>query len=154
MNRSLPMMLAGFACAAALATGPLCASGTASSAGGESRSWAELPPADRDALAAPTKERWERATPEQRRRMLDRARFWASLRPEQKQLARSGVERYRDSNAQQRTRLRDAWRRLQSLPPEQREALQRTWQDLSPRQRRAWLEAGGPGVAPPPPAEN
>lgn len=112
--------------------------------------WEALPEADRAALVAPMRERWERASPAQRQRMLDRARFWASLSPEQKQLARTGVDRYRQARPEQRERLREAWQRLQAMPPEQREAARRTWEALTPRQRRAWLEAGGPGVAPPP----
>jgi hypothetical protein len=112
--------------------------------------WAALSEADRAALIEPTRERWERATPEQQQRYLDRARFWASLTPEQKRLARAGAERWRDSDARQRGRLREVWQRLQALPPAEREAARRTWESLDARQRRAWLEAGGPGVAPPP----
>ncbi len=112
--------------------------------------WSALSEADRAALIEPTRERWERATPEQQRRYLDRARFWASLTPEQKRMARAGAERWRDSNQQQRRHLREVWQRMQALPPAEREAARRTWESLDTRQRRAWLEAGGPGVAPPP----
>jgi hypothetical protein len=129
----------------------LLAFGTAASAQAPAaRSWDSLSEADRAALIEPTRERWERATPEQQQRYLDRARFWASLTPEQKRLARAGVERYQQANAEQRGRLREIWRRFQTLPPAERDAARRTWESLSPPQRRAWLEAGGPGVAPPP----
>lgn len=114
------------------------------------RSWESLSEADRAALIEPTRERWERATPEQQQRYLDRARFWASLTPEQRRLARAGAERFRQADPEQRGRLREVWRRFQTLPPAEREAARRTWESLSPAQRRAWLEAGGPGVAPPP----
>jgi|JI81BgreenRNA_FD_contig_71_1145756_length_1469_multi_2_in_0_out_0_1 hypothetical protein len=117
------------------------------------RSWESLSDADRAALVEPTRERWERATPEQQQRYLDRARFWASLTPEQKRLARAGAERWRQSDENQRGRLREVWRRLQTLPPAEREAARRTWESLGPQQRRAWLDAGGPGVAPPPSSE-
>lgn len=112
--------------------------------------WASLSEADRDALMQPLRERWERATPEQQQRFLERARFWASLSPEQKRLARAGAQRYQQANTEQRGRLRETWRRFQTLPPAEREAARRTWESLGPAQRRAWLEAGGPGVAPPP----
>lgn len=131
----------------------LLACGTATVASAQApaaRSWESLSDADRAALIEPTRERWERATPEQQQRYLDRARFWASLTPEQKRLARAGAERYQQANAEQRGRLREIWRRLQTLPPAERDAARRTWDALSPPQRRAWLEAGGPGVAPPP----
>ncbi|MGL6289315.1 MAG: DUF3106 domain-containing protein [Silanimonas sp.] len=112
--------------------------------------WSALSDADRAALIEPTRERWERATPEQQRRYLERARFWAGLTPEQKRMARAGAERWRDSNGRQRGRLREVWQRFQALPPAERETARRTWESLDARQRRAWLEAGGPGVAPPP----
>ncbi|GAB3741477.1 hypothetical protein GCM10028794_27260 [Silanimonas algicola] len=114
------------------------------------RPWESLSDADRAALIEPMRERWERATPEQQQRYLDRARFWASLSPEQKRLARAGAERWRQSDADQRGRLREVWQRFQSLPPAERDAARRTWESLSPPQRRAWLDAGGPGVVPPP----
>lgn len=115
--------------------------------------WSTLTPADREALLEPIRERWERATPEQRQRMLDRARFWASLSPEQKRMARTGADRYRQANQEQRGRLRAVWQNMQALPPAQREEMRKTWEGLTPQQRRAWLEAGGPGVAPPPKSE-
>ena len=112
--------------------------------------WSALSPADRDALIQPIAERWDRATPEQRQRMLERARLWASLSPEQKALARQGMTRYREASAERRGQLREVWQQLQSLPPDEREALRATWRRLTPAERRAWLEAGGPGKAPPP----
>ncbi|MCE2944513.1 MAG: DUF3106 domain-containing protein [Lysobacteraceae bacterium] len=115
--------------------------------------WEALSEADRAALAQPIRERWNQASPEQQRRYLERARLWASLSPEQKRLARAGVERYRRADGEQRGRLREVWQRLQALPEAEREAARRTWASLTPAQRRQWLEAGGPGVAPPPQAE-
>jgi hypothetical protein len=141
MNRPLAlvlMILASSTAAVASAQAPAA------------RSWASLSEADRAGLIEPTRERWERATPEQQQRYLDRARFWASLTPEQKRLARAGAERFRQADPEQRGRLREIWRQFQTLPPAEREAARRTWESLSPPQRRAWLEAGGPGVAPPP----
>lgn len=82
--------------------------------------WASLSEADRAALIEPTRERWERATPEQQQRMLDRARFWASLSAEQKRLARAGVERWRDASPEQRARMREAWQRRQEQRRERR----------------------------------
>jgi hypothetical protein len=148
MNRMIPLGLVALAFAFGLST-RLAAqpAGTADAAG---TPWSELSEADRAALVEPMRERWERATPEQQQRYLERARFWASLTPEQKRMARSGAERWRASDARQRGRLREAWQRLQALPPAEREAARRTWESLDAKQRRAWLDAGGPGVAPPP----
>jgi hypothetical protein len=141
MNRTLALSLL------------ILAAGTAAVASAQApaaRSWESLSEADRAALIEPTRERWERATPEQQQRYLDRARFWASLTPEQKRLAQAGADRFRQADPEQRGRLREIWRRFQTLPPAERDAARRTWESLSPAQRRAWLEAGGPGVAPPP----
>lgn len=141
MTRNLAPILLLLAMASAAWASPQAPTG---------RSWESLSDADRAALVQPTRERWERATPEQQQRYLDRARFWASLSPEQKRLARAGAERWRQSDANQRGRLREVWQRFQALPPAERDAARRTWESLSPPQRRAWLDAGGPGVAPPP----
>lgn len=112
--------------------------------------WSTLSDADREALSDPIRERWERADAEQQQRLLERARFWASLSPEQKRMARAGVQRWDRSDAQQRRGLREIWARMQALPPAERQAAREAWDQLGPRQRRAWLDAGGPGVSPPP----
>jgi hypothetical protein len=39
---------------------------------------------------------------------------------------------------------------MRELPPAQRQDLRRAWRALSPEQRRDWLQAGGPGLAPVP----
>ena len=39
---------------------------------------------------------------------------------------------------------------LGALPEDERRALRARWRSLSPEQRRAWLEAGGPGIVPQP----
>lgn len=144
MNRSTPLRLALLF--ALLLAAPVSAATPARGL----PDWSELPAADREALAQPLVERWNRANPEQRQRMLERAQLWASLSPEQKAQARRGIEQFREAHADRREQLRAVWQRLQDLPPEQREALRATWRQLSPAERRAWLEAGGPGVAPPP----
>jgi len=49
--------------------------------------------------------------------MLERARLWTSLTPEQKRMARAGADRWREANPQQRQRLREIYQRMQTLPP-------------------------------------
>ncbi len=112
--------------------------------------WSALSEADREALSDPIRERWERADAEQQQRLLERARLWANLSPEEKRMARAGAQRWDRSDAHQRRSLRDVWARMQALPPAERQAAREAWDKLSPRQRRAWLDAGGPGVAPAP----
>ena len=51
---------------------------------------------------------------------------------------------------EQRRQLRRSLHSLRDLPPDQQRRLRQNWQSLTPEQRRAWLKAGGPGIAPPP----
>lgn len=46
-------------------------------------------------------------------------------------------------------RMRRAFRVVRALSPVQRERLRALWRDMSPEQRRDWLERGGPGITPP-----
>jgi hypothetical protein len=39
---------------------------------------------------------------------------------------------------------------MRALAPTEREQLRARWRALTPQQRRDWLRAGGPGLAPPP----
>jgi hypothetical protein len=50
----------------------------------------------------------------------------------------------------QRQQLRQSLRAMRGLDMAERERLRATWRSLTPEQRREWLRAGGPGIAPPP----
>lgn len=113
-------------------------------------SWERLSPAQREALSTPIRERWNQAAYEQRLRWLRQAERWQHLTPEERQLARQGMRRYRNADPETREKLRDIFQHMRTLPPEERQALREKWRALSPEQRRAWMQAGGPGVAPPP----
>lgn len=122
----------------------------AATAGTPPPDWDALDDADRAALTAPLQERWDEAGAEQRTRMLERARRWATMSPEQKARAREGLLQHHRAAEGQRHAMREVWKTLQSLPADEREALRAQWRALSPEQRRAWLRAGGPGRVPPP----
>src|SRR5690606_2865911 len=53
--------------------------------------WEQLSPGQREALIAPIRERWN-ASPEDRARMLEHARRWKSMPPEERERARRSEE--------------------------------------------------------------
>lgn len=112
--------------------------------------WDQLTPEQRDALSAPLRERWNQGAYEQRLRWLQHAQRWQQLTPEERRSARQGLRAYRQADPETREKLREVFKNLRSATPEQRNALREKWRSLSPEQRRAWMQAGGPGVAPPP----
>lgn len=116
-------------------------------------SWEQLSPAQREVLSTPIRERWNQAAYEQRLRWLRQAERWQNLSPEERRLVLQGIRRYRNADPETRARLRDIFEHMSTLPPSERKALREKWRALSPEQRRAWMQAGGPGVAPPPTGE-
>lgn len=113
-------------------------------------SWEQLTPDQRETLSAPLRERWNQGAYDQRLRWLQHARRWQQLSPQERATARQGLRAYRQADPATREKLREVFKNLRDATPEQRAALRDKWRSLSPEQRRAWLQAGGPGVAPPP----
>ena len=152
MSRLSQTILSGFAALALASASCTWAAAPAASPPSDTAlpSWSALPQAEHELLVAPVVERWNQASPAQRQRMLDRARTWGNLNPEQRAMARRGAERYREASVAQRESLRDAWQRIQKMPPAERETAREAWRKMGPRERRAWLDAGGPGVVLPP----
>ena len=115
-------------------------------------SWAELSPAQKAGLAH-LEAHWDRMPASRRVEALERferRQHFLSLPPEQRRALREGARHFHEMPPELRDRMRRSIRHVQSLPPEQQRALRRQWQALTPEQRRAWLEAGGPGLAPAP----
>lgn len=111
--------------------------------------WKELSPQQRDDLSE-FADRWDRLPPWQRVRILERQQRWQSLPPERRQALHAGARNFQQMSPEQRQRMRRSLQRVRELSPERRQELQRQWRKKTPEQRRRWLEAGGPGVAPPP----
>ncbi len=112
--------------------------------------WEQLSTAQREQLIAPMRGRWN-AEPEQRARMLQHARRWQQMTAEQRQEARHGMGRWEHMNPEQRNQMRALFQRMRSLAPEQRTALKQQWQQMTPEQRRAWVDANAPKARPLPP---
>lgn len=126
------------------------ASATSAAPPAELPSWEQLTPEQRETLSAPLRERWNQGAYEQRLRWLQHAKRWQQLTPQERATARQGLRAYRQADPATREKLREVFKNLRGATPEQRASLREKWRSLSPEQRRAWLEAGGPGVAPPP----
>jgi hypothetical protein len=118
-------------------------------------SWNELTPAQREKLA-PLQSRWD-TMPASRRvnalERMERQARWESLTPEQREALRRGARNFQEMPPELRQQMRASMAATRALPEAERRELFKLWRSLDPEQRRAWLEAGGPGISPPPAAE-
>lgn len=101
--------------------------------------WEQLTDQQREALIATVRDRWNDA-PEQRARMLRHAERWQQMTPEERQRAHHGMKRWRDMSPERRAEARALYQRMRHLPAAERDALRERWKDMSPGERRQWLE--------------
>jgi hypothetical protein len=101
--------------------------------------WERLSEAQRALLVAPVRERWN-AEPEARARMLHHAQRWQQLTPEQRRHAHRGMKRWSHLSPEQRDRARAIFARIRDLPEAERRQWREQWRQMTPEQRRAWLE--------------
>lgn len=114
--------------------------------------WDQLTPAQQKSVER-LRERWDTLPASQRVMALERAERrarWAAMTPEQRERIREGMRNYRDLPPELRETMRESMRAMRALPEAERRELFAKWRALSPEQRRAWLEAGGPGLVPQP----
>lgn len=102
--------------------------------------WEELGAADREALIAPLRDRWN-ANPDQRARLMNHARRWQSLTPEQRRHARHGMKRWAHMDPDERVRVRALFGEMRRMTPGQRKALRAKWKAMTPEERDAWVQA-------------
>lgn len=102
--------------------------------------WDKLTPAQRELLVAPLRERWN-ANPGERARMLERARRWESMPPAQRDRARHGMSRWEHMPPQQRDEARALFHYMRGKPEAERKAFLAQWRQMTPEQRRNWLQA-------------
>jgi hypothetical protein len=112
-------------------------------------SWSQLD-AQRQTDLQPFADRWDRMPASRRVQILERYERWQRLPPEQREALRDGLANYQRMSPEQRQKIRDSMHVIRTLPPDQRHALRQRWRAMTPEQRKAWLDAGGPGIAPPP----
>ncbi len=130
----LPLML--------LASAPLMAQPSSLPA------WEQLTPAQREALVAPMRDRWNAAPPEQRQRMLQHGQRWQSMSPQQREQARRGMRRFEGMSPEQREHARALFAQMRGMTPGQRAELRKRWGAMSSEQRRQWVRDN-----PPPPRD-
>ena len=63
---------------------------------------------------------------------------------------RHGARNFQDLPPELREKMRASMQVVRQLPEAERRKLKERWRAMDPDQRRRWLEAGGPGLAPPP----
>lgn len=102
--------------------------------------WDQLTDAQREALVAPIRQRWN-DNPDKREHMLAHAERWREMGPEQRERARHGAERWRQLDPEKREAMRALYARMQALPEAERQALRTQWEKMTPEQRRAWVKA-------------
>lgn len=112
--------------------------------------WDKLTPQQREALIAPVRERWN-SEPTERTRMLDHAQRWKDFSPDQRGQARKGMRRFENMTPQQREEARALFDRMRQMPPEDRKKLREEWSQMTPEQRRAWVQKNPPKAMPEPP---
>ena len=123
--------------------------------------WEQLTPAQRDALVAPLRERWN-GNPDDRPRMMERASRWKAMSPEQRARARHGMERWEAMAPAKRAEMQALFERtrnmprqqqretfvlyhaMRRMPPDQREALKQRWAAMTPEQRAGWIRDNAP----------
>lgn len=119
---------------------PLSGVAQPSAAGAALPEWDQLSAAQREALVAPLRQRWN-DHPEQRSRMLAHAERWQEMEPGQRARARRGAERWRQMDPGKREALRALHARMKTLPEGEREALREQWKTMTPEQRQSWVRA-------------
>ena len=149
----LGLMLAGQASAHGDRDGGRHAHGqTPVPAGVSVPAWDELAPAQQAALAR-MREQWDELPASRRVRALEwveRKARWDAMTPEQREKLRAGARNFHDLPPELREKMRTSMQAMRALPEDQRRALRKRWHEMTPEQRRAWLQAGGPAISPPP----
>ena len=100
--------------------------------------WERLTPAQREAVLAVVRERWN-ADPGQRTRMLQHAERWQRMTPEQRQRAKAGQRRWEEMSPEQRKHARSKFEQRRNLPPGQRAPLREQLKAMPKEQRREWI---------------
>ena len=124
----------------ALALWPAFAFAQAQPAATQYPEWDQLPPAQRDALIAPLRERWN-SNPDERARMVERAQRWKAMPHDQRDRARHGMQRWEHMSPEQRGEARALFHAMRGLDKEQRKAFLADWRKKTPSQRAEWLKA-------------
>lgn len=114
--------------------------------------WDELSPGQQAALAR-LRDDWDQLPASRRVRALEwveRKARWEAMTPEQREKLRAGARNFHDLPPELREKMRASLQALRALPAGEQRALRKRWHEMSPEQRRAWLQTGGPAISAPP----
>jgi len=103
--------------------------------------WEQLSTEQREQLTAPTRDRWNSATPEQRTRMLARAEHWQQMEAYQRERISEAIDRWQNLPPLRHHELRALFYHLSTLPKAERSGFMLRWHAMTPEQRREWTEA-------------
>jgi len=103
--------------------------------------WEHLSADQREHLTAPTRDRWNSATPEQRARMLARAERWQQMEAHQRERISGAIDRWQNLPPLRHHELRALFHHLHTLPEAERAGFMLRWHAMTPEQRREWTEA-------------
>jgi hypothetical protein len=102
--------------------------------------WDQLTQAQRDAIVAPLRERWN-SNPAERARMLERAQRWKAMPRDQRDRARHGMQRWEHMSPEQRDEARALFHAMRGMDKEQRKVFLAQWRQKSAQQKAEWLKA-------------
>lgn len=123
--------------------------------------WEQLTQAQRDELVAPMRERWN-ANPDERARMVERARRWHAMPPELRHRAHRGMKRWEHMDPAKRAEMQALFQRTRDMPrqqkretyalyhamrdmtPAQRDTLKQQWAAMTAEQRAQWMRDNAP----------
>ena len=142
MNRTIRLTIL------ALALWPAFAFAQSAAVPNQYPEWDQLTQAQRDALVAPLRERWNRNTDE-RARMAERAQRWQSMPRDQRERAGHGMQRWEHMSPEQRGEARALFHAMRGMDKDQRQQLREQWNRMSPEQRRQWVQANPPAARSP-----
>lgn len=107
-----------------------------------SERWMQLPLGQRAQLLA-NAERLRRLPEAERAEVKQRLERWQSLPADERAGLRQRYEAFQALSPDQQRRLRHERQRFRDLPPEQRDALRQRFEQMGPRERRAFLLGAG-----------
>ena len=124
----------------ALALWPAFAFAQAAATATQYPDWDQLTPAQRDALVAPLRERWNR-NPDERARMIERAQRWQAMPAEKRDRARHGMQRWEHMSPEQRGDARALFHAIRGMDKDKRKLFLAEWRKKTAQQKADWLKA-------------
>ena len=102
--------------------------------------WDQLTSAQRDELVAPLRDRWN-SNPDERTRLVERARRWKAMPTDTRQRAHHGMQRWEKMSPEQRQHAQVLFHAMRDMDKAEREAFLAKWHAMTPQQRSEWVDA-------------